>query len=162
MTRRLGPLSLSCMLAVASGCGAPCRDIEARPLELTCDATQGFSGELHFDSQATFDTFLRQQCLPPGADDIAAGVLASVNFDAEAVFVAVRPHDLGPGRCLRARALDSAQVCATGLRLLFNDEVRTPGEVCPATRWTVAFALPRAELRAALEAAEEEAAEVGR
>lgn len=138
-------------IAGLSSCGPPCRTIETRPLALECAQTSGFFGELHFDSEATFDTFLRQQCLE-GDDAAADRVLASVDFTREAVFVARGNHALDSTRCLESRELDEAQVCATGLKLYFDDVTREP-ELCPGTRWTVAFLLSREDLRAALDAA---------
>lgn len=134
-----------------ASCGAPCRDIEVRPLELQCSPTSSFTGELHFDSAATFDTFLRQQCLLGDDSPAADAALQSVDFDTEGVFLAAGPHALRQ-RCLSARELGSVQVCSTGLKVYFHDEYRAEGGNCPGTRWTVAFALPREELRAALEA----------
>lgn len=148
--------SLARLLAATTGalalssCVAPCRAIEVRPLELECDPSSLFTGELHFDSEATFDTFLRQECLV--GDGEADRVLASVDFTTEAVFVARGNHRLDETRCLARRQLDEAQVCATGLKLYFADEDLV-SDTCPGTRWTVAFVLAREDLRAALDAA---------
>lgn len=148
----LGPsLAIAASLALLSSCGAPCRGIDTRPLELECAATSTFTGELHVDSEATFDTFLRQDCLA-GNDAEADRVLASVDFRTEAVFVARGSHRVTNERCLESRDLDEAQVCTTGLKLYFLDEERSP-EGCPSTQWTVALVLSRDDMRAALEAA---------
>jgi hypothetical protein len=140
---------------VATACGAPCRDIEVRTLALECSAASTFAGELHFDSAAPFDTFLREECLvgeaPPAGDVAIDVVVQSVDFSTRGVFLAAGPRALR-GRCLQARELDTAQVCGNGLKLYFLDEYRAEGGNCPNTRWTVAFSLPREELRAALEA----------
>lgn len=155
--RGRSPLRFLLALCVASvsaaGCGPPCRDIQTRPLDFACEATRGFSGELHFDSEATFETFLAQQCLSRSSDELAREIAASVDFTREAVFVAVGPLSLDQERCLESRELASCQVCEGGLKVLFQDATRDIGAVCPSTVWTVAFALKREDLRAALDAA---------
>lgn len=148
------PAALLLVLLGSAACGEPCRDVETRSLDFSCDVTRGFSGQLHFDSASTFETFLAQQCLPRGDDERAHALVESVDFSREAVFVAVGPHSLDPERCLAARRLSGCQVCESGLKVLFEDRFRDPGAGCPSTRWTVAFALKREDLRAALDAAE--------
>jgi len=137
---------------LAASCGTPCRGIETRALDFECSASATFTGELHFDSRATFDTFLRQQCLSIAQQDTVDALLDEVDFDTEAVFVAAGPHRLDDQRCLVTRELDGAQVCTTGLKIYFADQMQRADAQCPGTRWTVAFALPREELRAAVEA----------
>lgn len=146
-------LLVALVAAFSSSCGTPCRTIETRPLELTCAQTSNFAGELHFDSEETFDTFLRQQCLADDEDALADQLIASVDFSSEAVFVARGRHAIDSTRCLESRELDEAQVCETGLKLYFADKTREV-ETCPGTRWTVAFILAREDLRAALDAAD--------
>jgi hypothetical protein len=149
-----------CAALLAGSCGAPCRDIQARPLEFECsDDPLGFLGELHFDSASSFETFLRQQCLDDPGD--ADAILEQVDFGSEGVFVATGRDNLDAQRCLRSRELESAQVCTTGLKLYFRDELQSPELVCAETRWTVAFALPREDLRAAIEAGRTSDFEVG-
>lgn len=154
MTRVL-LLVLVALALVPAACGTPCRGIETRELAFECAATTGFTGELHFDSEATFDTFLRQQCFAAGDDGDADAILEDIDFTTEAVFVATGPDRLDESRCLVSRELDEAQVCATGLKVYFRDELRRDGTDCPGTRWTVAFVMPREDLRAAIEAGRE-------
>ncbi len=148
----LGVVAL-CAGAFVASCGAPCRGVETRALALECAATSAFSGELHFDSEETFDTFLRQQCLDAGDDALADQLLAGIDFRTEAVFVVRGRHAIDSSRCLASREVARAEVCSTGLKLYFEDELQ-PVETCPATRWTVALVLDREDLRAALDAAE--------
>ena len=81
-------------------CGTPCREIATRSLDFECAAVASFTGELHFDSRATFDTFLRQQCLPNAERAQADDIMDGVDFTTEAVFVAAGPHRLDDQRCL--------------------------------------------------------------
>lgn len=154
MVRALFFCSLWGLSSLVLACDTPCREFVARPLDLTCGAAGGFTGEAHFDSVAVFDTFLSQQCLDDPDASTIAGLMASVDFDTEAVFVAVGPRALGSTRCLLDRRADTAAVCTDGLRIVFDDELAPAGAVCPASRWTVALVVPRAELRAALAASE--------
>lgn len=133
-----------------SACGEPCRGIETRALDFECSPLSSFTGELHFDSAAPFDTFLRQQCLD-GDDAEADRILASVDFTREAVFVARGSKRVTAERCLESRGLDEAQVCATGLKVTFRDRESGP-DACSAGLWTVAFVLEREDMRAALDA----------
>ncbi len=111
-----------------------------------------FTGEAHFDSPATYETFLSQQCLYTAGDDAVQARIDDVNFDEEAVFVAVGPAALDNSRCLETRTLDKAQVCTDGLKVYFADVFQRADDGCPGPRWTVAFSLLREDLRAALEA----------
>ncbi len=129
-----------------------CRSVAVQPLDFEC--TSGFVGEIHLDSRGSFDTFLRQECLLDASDEDITELLDAVDFEQDAVFVAAGLDGLGDARCLENRELDDAQVCSNGLKVLFSDVFRTIDEQCPATTWTVAFAIDRAELRAALDAAE--------
>ncbi|MFZ9888720.1 MAG: hypothetical protein ACO3JL_14565 [Myxococcota bacterium] len=107
-------------------------------------------GELHFDSAGTYDTFLRHEC--DIADDVTVmTMLQEVDFAREAVMVSRGPLAMSQSRCLATRELDEVWVCDGGLKIAYTDEERTDG-LCPEGRWIVAFALPRAELRAALAA----------
>lgn len=143
---------LALIAMVASSCSSPCRSIETRSLDFECEQASNFTGELHFDSEGSFDTFLRQQCLSDDDDALADQILAGIDFTTEAVFVARGRHAIDPTRCLQTRELADAQVCSTGLKLYFDDVIRQ-AEPCPGTRWTVAFVLSREDLRAALDAA---------
>jgi hypothetical protein len=139
-------LALAASLLAAS-CGVQCRGIDVRELDLACNETLSPLGELHFDSAASFDTFLRQQCLF-GADPASIdAIVESVDFTTEAVFVAVNLR-AEAGRCLVDRELDGVQVCTEGLKLGFIDEAST--DVACGGVWTVAFVLDRGDLRAAL------------
>ena len=53
------------------------------------------------------------------------------------------------------RDLERAQVCSDGLKVYFDDTYGDADFGCAGPRWTVAFALPREDLRAALDAAGE-------
>ena len=139
----------------ATSCGVQCRETEVRPLELSCDLTSGFVGEVHFDSAATFDTFLRQQCMLSASDAEVQALLDAVDFRTEAVFVAVGPDAIDDTRCLASRDVDTVSVCSDGLKIGFTDTLRTlNGASCPGTDWTIAFVIDRDALRTALNAAE--------
>lgn len=133
---------------VPGGCGDDCRAVEHRALAIDCEG--GFSGELHFDAAATFDTFLQQRCLLAPSDAEVAGLLASVDFSDEAVVVASRPRTLADGRCIATRSLADVSVCGDGLRVDFVDAYETALDACPVSNWTVAFVLSRDDLRTAL------------
>lgn len=144
-------VALGVMAVLPGGCGPACRAVEARPLSLSCADASPFLGELHFDDAATFESFLELDCLQD-ADSVARGaVVRAVDFTTEAVFVAVGRRAQG-ARCLAARAAETVEVCDTGLRVGFDDEeegVESATDSCGG-KWTVALALPRAELRAAI------------
>ena len=155
MTRPLALLgALACVVATLS-CGRPCRAIAVTPVALACDAAAAFEGENHFDDRATFETFLESdECLPDADDAARAEVLESVDFLNDVVFVAVgdRGQTGAAGevlRCIESRAADVVEVCDDGLRIAFADRV-TDATPCPG-KWTVAFQLPREEMRAALQ-----------
>jgi hypothetical protein len=134
----------------ATACGPGCRTISTRALPLVCEPTATFTGELHFDNAATFETFLEQQCAPSLTSDSRTALVSSVDFAQEGVFVAVDAN-AQPGRCIQKRAAAETDVCTDGLRVAFDDVVTDSGS-CPG-RWTVAFALSRDDLRTALAAA---------
>lgn len=136
-------------LAVLTGasCGRPCRAIAVTPVNVACQSTSTFSGEIHFDDRATFQTFLTSaECLPDATGEVVVAILDSVSFLEDVVFIAVDSR-AQLGRCLETRVADVVEVCDDGLRISFADKV-TAAEVCPG-KWTVSFALPRAQMRAA-------------
>lgn len=148
-------LTVGCLGAAAAtmggGCGQPCRAIQVQPLTVECVADATFDGEIHLDDAAVYQSFLELQCLPGvPATDVAARV-AEVDFLTRAVFVAAgaRQPEVDVARCIDQRTVDSVAVCDDGLRVAFNDVVSatTP---CGG-RWTVAFSLDRADLRAAID-----------
>jgi len=145
--------ALVAVVVVEGACGAACRDVEATELrEVECESPPRFTGEIHFDNLATFDTFLRQQCMYTASDEVIDGILEKVDFTSEGVFVAVGPAAIDNTRCVTRRDLDSAAVCSDGLKVSFDDDYASAAEGCPGTRWTVAFSLAREDLRAALAA----------
>ncbi|MBM4281869.1 MAG: hypothetical protein FJ137_14310 [Deltaproteobacteria bacterium] len=131
-------------LGPATGC-LSCRTVVAKPLAVECAASSTYRGELHFSDADAFRSFLTDRCLLPV--DAADEVVAAVDFGVDGVFVARGPR-FAPGRCVEARAVDEVYVCVGGLRVAFADDV-TSTTPCLGD-WTVAVALPRAELRAAL------------
>lgn len=141
-------------LAPAVSCGGGCRVIETRPLDYTCvGEPPRFTGELHFEREATFETFLRQQCLFSPLDSEVQVITGDVDWSREATFVAVGPADIDD-RCITQREVDVVEVCDDGLQVSFADEVAAASDSCDAPRWTVSFVLSREDLRAALDAAE--------
>jgi hypothetical protein len=154
LTLAVLPLALPVAVSSTSGCGPYCRDIEATELPVDCESPPRFTGEIHFDNLATFDTFLRQQCLPTASVDEIEAIEDQVDFDTHAVFVAVGPAAIDNTRCVTRRDLDRAQVCSDGLKVVFDDDYASADEGCTGARWTVAFSLTREDLRAALEAGE--------
>lgn len=143
--------SLSLWLAVASAsgsCGRPCRSIAVQRVDVGCASTGTFNGELHFDDVPTFEAFLESdQCLPDAIDEERAAIIESVDFGANALFVAVGDR-AQLGRCIEDRQADIVEVCDDGLRVAFADRV-TDANPC-AGKWTVAFQIPREEMRAAI------------
>jgi len=148
------PVGFALALSSMSGCGPYCRDIVTTELPVECESPPRFTGEIHFDSLATFDTFLRQQCLPSASDDAIVAIENQVDFTTHAVFVAVGPAAIDNTRCVTRRDLDRAQVCSDGLKVVFDDDYASAEQGCTGSRWTVAFSLTREDLRAALEAGE--------
>jgi hypothetical protein len=145
----IGRVSLVLIALAGASCERPCRVIAVTPVVLECEATSTFSGEIHFDDRATFQTFLRSaECLPDAADEDVTAILDSVSFLEDVVFVAVDSR-AQLGRGLEQRVADVVEVCEDGLRIAFADKV-TAEEACPG-KWTVSFALPREEMRAATE-----------
>jgi hypothetical protein len=138
-------------VAVAVGACADCRNVETRELGIECNADASFQGELHFDSAGTYRTFLSDRCLP--GEDAAAidAIVGDVDFGTEAVFVA-RGARAGVSRCIEARAAETVEACGEGLKIVFDD-VESADPVCPGD-WTIALAMPRQELRSALDADE--------
>lgn len=138
-------------LALGAGCAEPCRAVPVRPLAIPCTSANSFSGELHFDSAATFDAFLRDVCELTD-DEEMVGLLQQVDFAREAVFVSRGPLALGASRCLASREVGEVWVCDGGLKVAFLD-VESNEPTCADDRWTVAVVLSRSDLRAALESA---------
>jgi hypothetical protein len=135
--------------AMSAGCGEACRVITTKALALTCSSTSDFEGEIHFDDAATFQSFLLTDCLPDETDPRRNEIVKTVDFTKDAAFVAVGARqDPGGQRCIADRKDDDVQVCDDGLRVDFNDKI-TDDTQCQG-KWTVAFSLPRTELRAAL------------
>jgi hypothetical protein len=131
-------------LGATMGC-LSCRTVAAKPLAVECAPSSSFRGELHFTDADAFRSFLTDRCLLSA--DAAAGVVDDVDFGVDGVFVARGPR-AAPGRCVEHRVVDDVSVCVDGLRVAFADDV-TGATPCVGD-WTVAVALPRAELRAAL------------
>jgi hypothetical protein len=129
----------------STGCGG-CREVAVQPLAVDCGPASTFGGELHFVDAATWRSFLTDRCLTPDDATIDA-LVAGVDFSTQAVFVARGSRAVG-GRCVAERAVDTVGACSDGLRVVFDD-VESGDVPCPGD-WTVAFALPRSELRAAL------------
>lgn len=151
-------LSSSLVLCfTASGClGSPellsCRPISTTELDLECENNaQPFTGELHFDSEATYDTFLSHQCIPNASAGAIDQQKDLIDFSQDAVFVAVGPSAIDADRCVEERELDSVSVCDSGLKVYFKDTYTDSEFGCPDIRWTVAFSLSRDDLRTALE-----------
>jgi hypothetical protein len=143
------------LLALAPGCGSFCRDVATRELAFNCeDGANRFTGELHFDRQTTFRTFLEQQCIPQSPQSFVDEIVESIDWNTEAVFVAVGPPNVDATRCVDERSLERAQVCNDGLKVYFADVYGQSDFGCAGPRWTVAFAMNRSDLRAALDAAE--------
>lgn len=128
------------------GC-SPCRRVETTPIAVDCDQAAAFTGELHFDTADSYRNFLNDRCLLEASDEAIGALVDDVDFSTDAVFVA-RGSRGGANRCITERAAETVNVCEDGLRVVFADvETR---EECGGL-WTVAFKLPRDELRAALE-----------
>jgi hypothetical protein len=126
--------------------------VEARELGLACSASSAFRGEVHFESAATYLSFLRDECLIDADDNDVDAALADVDFSSEAVFFASGTKDQGPDEpCLNERRFGQAQVCQGHLRVFFDDDFVAAGESCVNGAWFMAIAMPRGELRAALE-----------
>lgn len=148
MTRPL--LTLVALAAIAgASCGRPCRGIATVPIDLACDGLGTFTGELHFDDRATFETFLAgAQCIPDATDEQRAAIAGSVDFLTNVAFIAVGDR-AQLGRCIEAREADAVEVCDDGLRIAFAD--RISDDTACGGKWTIALQVPRAEMRAALQ-----------
>ena len=133
--------------AFAAAC-LPCHPVTTTPIALECDAGAAFNGELHFDSAPSFRSFLNDRCLLESSDEAIDAIVADVDFGVDAVFVA-RGARSSAGRCITARAAESVNVCDDGLRVVFDDV--ESGDLNCGGSWTVAFKLPRDEMRAALQ-----------
>lgn len=138
-----------CAVAVVGAGCTPCRRIETKPIALDCAQNATFlSGELHMDSAATFRSFLTDRCLPEATDGEIDDLVGAVDFSTDAVFVA-RGNRGGAQRCITERATESVDVCEGGLRVVFAD--RESGEGQCGGKWTIAFSLPRDDLRSAVD-----------
>lgn len=131
----------------AVGC-VDCRPVQPRDLGIDCAALAAFRGEIHLDSADTWRSFLSDRCLTESSAADIDAVVDAVDFAVEAVFVA-RGVRSGIARCLESRKVESVDACGDGLKVIFEDQ-ESGDVVCPGD-WTIAFALPRAELRSALE-----------
>ena len=138
------------------GC-ADCRPADVQPLLVACDGS-AFRGELHLDTAATFRSFLRDRCIPQASDAEIDAFVGQVDFTVDAVFVAAGAR-AGVSRCIAEREAESVEVCNDGLRISFAD-VTTADATCGGD-WTVAFAMPRSELRAALASSTGSSADTG-
>lgn len=130
-----------------ASCGPACRPIEFSLIDLECENNAQFRGELHLDSRAVYDTFLRDQCIASATEGQIEALRDDVDFARDAVFVASRARD-EQLRCIVERAVEDVEVCDTGLRVTFVDKTSTD-PVCPG-RWTTAFSLSRDDLRTAI------------
>lgn len=139
-------LVLAVLPVVGAAC-LPCHPVTTTPIALDCDAGAAFTGELHFDSAASFRSFLNDRCLLESSNEAIEAIVADVDFGVDAVFVARGPRD-SAGRCITERGAESVNVCDDGLRVVFDD-VESSDAACGGS-WTVAFKLPRDEMRAAL------------
>ncbi len=137
--------------ATAVGGCVDCRPVTTRDLGLECSAGSTFRGELHFDSAETWRSFLTDRCLFDASTEQVDAAVAAVDFSREAAFVARGPR-AGVARCLEGRAVETVDACGDGLRILFDD-TQTGNVVCPGD-WTIALALSRADLRSALDDAD--------
>lgn len=135
-------------VVVAAAACTPCRRIETKPIELDCEGGAAFTGELHFDSADSYRSFLTDRCLPTSNSSEVEDLVDAVDFTVDAVFVA-RGARAGSLRCIEERATESVDVCDDGLHVVFDDV--ESGDASCGGSWTVAFALPREELRAAID-----------
>jgi hypothetical protein len=141
-------LVVATVVVVAASACTPCRRIETTPIALDCAQRAAFSGELHFDSAGSFRSFLSDRCLLDSSDDEIDGFVDDIDFSKDAVFVA-RGARAGSLRCIQERDAESVDVCDDGLHIAFADEESADAS-CGGS-WTVAFVLPREELRAAID-----------
>ena len=136
------------VVVAGAGCGDACRGIDVKPMALVCSVSGSFAGEIHFDDAASFSSFLLDECLPDANEADRQALVDNVDFTRDAVFVAAGLRQQQT-RCISDRKQDGVQVCQDGLRVGFADTI---SDTSPCSgKWTVAFALPRAELRAALD-----------
>lgn len=150
MLRVLLAAPLVVAVAAAAACGPACRDVEIQQIDLRCDEGAPFSGEIHVDSAAAFDTFVGQQCMPELPPEDVDAIVSSVDFDTRAVFVAKGPNAASELRCIAEREAERAQVCDDGLKVYFRDRYAAGGDGDCLGSWTAAFTMARADLRAVL------------
>ena len=141
------PLAAALVVATATCC-TPCRRVDTTRIELECSANADFVGELHLDTAGSYRSFLSDRCLPDGRDAEIDAFVDAIDFNSQAVFVA-RNLRGGQARCIEVRQAESVDVCDDGLRVVFRDD--ESGDATCAGHWTVAFALARGELRAAID-----------
>lgn len=128
-------------------CGRPCRTLETRALDVQCEVGSVWEGELHFDDAAVFESWLSLECLPSSSPEQIGALVGSVDFLTDVVFVAVGRR-MVQSRCIESREAASVAACDDGLRVAFEDDLS--GSADCLGRWTVAFALAREDMRAAL------------
>ncbi len=129
-------------------CAIPCRPVEHRVLDLQCPENARPTGENHFDSSSTMQTFLEVDC--GLSEEQALSFLGQIDFSREAVFVAAQERTITDS-CIRDRNVIDTQICDDGLRVFFEDvlqDIATQG--CPSSHWAVAVVMPREEMRAVL------------
>jgi hypothetical protein len=144
-------IAFACVVVAAAtmSCARPCRSIAVERLALECQTGGTFNGEIHFDDVPTFEAFLESdQCLPEAVDEERAAVVDSVDFLNNALFIAVGTKGQLQ-RCIEEREADLVEICDDGLRISFAD--RISDELPCDGKWTVAFQLPREEMRAAIQ-----------
>jgi hypothetical protein len=143
----VGAVAVTTVVGQPLAACAPCHGVDAEALDLECASSSTFDGELHFTDAATFRSFLTDRCLGPDAAAAVTELVDAVDFATDAVVVA-RGARAGTARCVEERTVDDVSVCDDGVHVAFADVV-TNATPC-AGDWTIAFSLPRAELRAAI------------
>jgi hypothetical protein len=133
-------------LGGSAGCGRACRGIETKPLALDCDLASALPVDIHFDDAATFETFLETQCLSDPSEEAVRDLVDQVDFTTDVVFVSLGNRQQRE-RCIAEREADTVEVCDDGLRVGFADKL-SEADTCSG-KYTVAFTLSRADMRAA-------------
>lgn len=142
-------VSLVLLWAVLMGCyEAPCRVIEHRSLEVTCEAEKSFSAT-HLDSAALFEAFLRNDC---EALEEISGLVTQVDFSKEVVFCGSGPLNDPDVGCLRQRKVKGVETCIDGVQFLYEDAFQ-PQEttLCSNQLWSFCEVLDRNEVRKSLD-----------
>lgn len=138
---------LAALPTAVAGCGRPCRTVEILAIDVQCETGSVWEGELHLDDAEVFESWLSQECLPSSSPEQIGALVDSVDFLNDAVFVAAGRR-MVQSRCIESREAANVAVCDDGLRVAFDDKLSS--SVDCLGRWTVAFALAREDLRAAL------------